>query len=100
MANQIVPSPASLARGKGLFGEYCGMCHGPHGKGDGAIAASLARPPADLANAERLKTLTDGEIFWRISTGDDIMPSFEQTLGLSAEDRWHLVNYVRNLGRK
>lgn len=99
MANPIRSTPTALEKGQELFGEYCAMCHGPKGRGDGAIAASLARPPADLADASRLSALSDGELFWRISTGDDVMPSFEQAMGLSAEDRWRLVNYVRQLGR-
>jgi hypothetical protein len=69
------------------------------GRGDGAIAESIARPPADLSNGARLGSLTDGELFWRISTGDDVMPSFEQAMGLSSEDRWRLVIYVRHLSR-
>jgi mono/diheme cytochrome c family protein len=99
MANPITATPASLEMGRELYGEYCAMCHGPKGRGDGAIAASLARPPADLSNGARLGSLTDGELFWRISTGDDVMPSFEQSMGLSSEDRWRLVIYVRHLSR-
>jgi mono/diheme cytochrome c family protein len=99
MSNPVTVTPASLARGQELFGEYCTMCHGPKGRGDGSIAASLARRPADLSNASRLNALSDGELFWRISTGDDVMPSFEQTFGLPAEDRWHLINYLRRLSR-
>ncbi len=31
-----------------LYKQYCESCHGSTGKGDGPVAASLQRPPADL----------------------------------------------------
>jgi mono/diheme cytochrome c family protein len=34
--------------GAELYARYCTSCHGPDGKGDGPLAASLKRPPADL----------------------------------------------------
>ena len=38
------PHPTGVA----LCRRYCESCHGPAGKGDGPVAASLQRPPADL----------------------------------------------------
>jgi mono/diheme cytochrome c family protein len=34
--------------GKDLFREYCAVCHGTTGKGDGPAAAGLKVPPTDL----------------------------------------------------
>jgi mono/diheme cytochrome c family protein len=34
--------------GSDLYAQYCGACHGSGGKGDGPLAATLRRPPADL----------------------------------------------------
>ncbi len=40
--------------GRDTFLRHCASCHGPEGKGDGPLAASLTRPPADLTRiAER-----------------------------------------------
>lgn len=39
---------ASHPTGVALYHQYCESCHGPTGKGDGPVAASLQRPPADL----------------------------------------------------
>jgi len=36
------------ARGRQLFGAYCADCHGPQARGDGPLAASLPKRPADL----------------------------------------------------
>jgi mono/diheme cytochrome c family protein len=38
-----------LRRGSALFQSYgCVLCHGPQGRGDGRIAATLRTPPRDL----------------------------------------------------
>jgi mono/diheme cytochrome c family protein len=47
--NQIkktqVKHPVSGAQ---MFKEYCAVCHGPGGKGDGTVATALKVPPPDL----------------------------------------------------
>jgi mono/diheme cytochrome c family protein len=96
--NPIPSTEASLGEGRRLFGDLCVMCHGPAGRGDGGIAASLPRPPANLSDSRCLARRSDGELFWWISNGNDVMPAFE-SLGVSDEDRWRLVNVVRQLGR-
>ena len=52
----------------------------------------------DLTNPELQKARTDG--YWQsyLSVGGAIMPSYSESL--SAEERWHVVNYVRTLASK
>jgi mono/diheme cytochrome c family protein len=38
----------SAASGQEMFVNYCAVCHGKDGKGDGPAASSLKTPPADL----------------------------------------------------
>jgi mono/diheme cytochrome c family protein len=38
---------ADLA-GRDAFLRYCASCHGSEGRGDGPLAATLSKPPADL----------------------------------------------------
>jgi len=38
----------AVARGRELYLEYCGSCHGLTGEGDGPVAHSLTTPPANL----------------------------------------------------
>jgi mono/diheme cytochrome c family protein len=46
---EAVPALAGSAeRGKALFGEYCAVCHGPDGRGDGPLAPKLNDPRANL----------------------------------------------------
>ena len=72
----------------------CVTCHGAGGKGDGAAAAALPPPkPADWTSA-KVQSETDGELFWKISTGRGAMPPWKH---LPEKDRWELVNYLRTL---
>src|ERR1044071_2252737 len=68
------PTPAtaeSIERGKTLYMEQskgnCVFCHGENGAGNEANLKNLRRKPADLTNKERMTSMTDGEIFWKIT---------------------------------
>jgi len=99
LKNAVALSAAAAERGGKLFRQYCADCHGAKGDGKGPMANSLKRKPADLTSGST-KGLADGEIFWRVSKGDDIMPNFEKTFPLSENERWELVHFVRSLGKK
>jgi copper transport protein len=93
--NPILMTPQSVATGQEIYMEYCAVCHGPGGEGDGEGAAELSRPPADLTGPH-VEIHTDGDIYWWIMDGiDPAMPGFEDQL--SDEEAWHLVNYIRSL---
>lgn len=85
---------ASIAQGKALFATHCAACHGARGAGDGPVAATLPRPPADL-RAHHVALHTAGDIFWWITHGLPPMPAFGDRLG--PDERWHLVNFLRAL---
>jgi len=44
----IGPRADHMMNGQQLYREYCAVCHGRAGKGDGPAAAALKMPPADL----------------------------------------------------
>lgn len=99
--NPVPASPLALARGRTLYQKHCASCHGEKGKGDGHAARYAARPPRDLTDPDFQATFTDGEAFWKISTGrreegDVIMPSFSTKVP-AQDDRWRLVLFVRTL---
>ena len=98
--NPVAPTLASLERGRDLYDRTCTTCHGSEGKGDGPVAGppfgtgpfGLVLPiggPSSLA-----RVLTDGHIYATISLGRGRMPNYSR---MSPEDRWNVVNYVREL---
>src|SRR5207302_852577 len=74
----------------------CVTCHGAKGKGDGAAAVALNPKPADWTS-KAVQDDTDGELFWKISTGRGAMPAWRH---LPEKDRWALVGYIRSLAAK
>jgi|GEM_PF-553129 len=87
--------PDAIAGGKQVFATICFLCHGDHGKGDGMQAPTLPRPPADLTS-RRVQKQTDGELFWKITNGNDVMLSFST---YTKEERWQLVTFIRQLAK-
>jgi len=94
--NPLPATAATVAQGKKVADVNCVSCHGAKGKGDGVAAAALNPKPADWTS-KRVQDETEGEIFWKISTGRGAMPSWKF---LPENDRWALVRYIRSLGGK
>jgi mono/diheme cytochrome c family protein len=58
--------------GKAMFHEYCAVCHGDEGKGNGPAADALKKAPADLTQVARKNGGAFPEIkVQRIITGED-----------------------------
>ena len=101
--NPVGATAESIAKGKELYLDRnkgnCIFCHGEIGSGNEANLAQLRRKPADISNKVRMSSMTDGEVFWKISKGiTGIMPPGERRM--SEEERWHVVNYVRTLAKE
>ena len=56
----------------------------------------LTEAPADWTSGT-VQADTDGELFWKISTGRGAMPPWKQ---LSENDRWAVVRSIRTLAGK
>ncbi|HYL62849.1 MAG TPA: cytochrome c [Candidatus Methylomirabilis sp.] len=93
MKNPLQSSPAALDAAHAIYRDKCVNCHGQSGKGDGPDAASYYPSPTDFADRRQMATLTDGEIFYRITHGRRPMPSFRRKL--TDEQRWQLVLLIR-----
>ncbi len=92
------PFPATdamaLVRGQTVYGNYCQVCHGPAGKGDGPVAQrGFPAPPSLLA--DKALGLADGQIFHILTYGQVNMPSYAPQI--TREDRWKAMLYVREL---
>ena len=103
LKNSVAVNAKTLSEAKEIFSGKgtCLSCHGEKGKGDGEIASSMNPPPRDFTYTPWQKIRTDGEIFWAITNGtaggESGMPPFGDML--SDEERWLLVNYIRELGK-
>ena len=45
--------PTQAMAGKDLYREYCAVCHGTSGKGDGPAASALKSPPSDVTQISK-----------------------------------------------
>ncbi len=100
--NPIPSDASSLARGRALYMANCATCHGDSGRT--AFPASVSQVPRSFRGADltgdHMEAHSDGDLFWWISKGirGTAMPGFEDSL--KPEERWHLVNDIRNLRRQ
>jgi mono/diheme cytochrome c family protein len=85
---------ARQERGSFVFANFCQVCHGPIGQGDGPITQAGFPPPAPLL-AERAVQMRDGQMFHVLTFGQQNMPPFAAQL--SRQDRWSVILYVRKL---
>jgi len=94
--NPLPADAQTIEQGKKVAQINCVTCHGAKGKGDGAAAVALNPKPADWTS-KAVQDDTDGELFWKITTGRGAMPAWRH---LPEKDRWALVRYVRTLAAK
>lgn len=95
--NPVSPDKASLENGERLFKNFCAVCHGPEGKGDGPVIKKGFYPVnlTALLTQER----TDGFLYAYIRFGGKVMmPSYRESI--SEHNAWDIVNYVRKLQGK
>ena len=87
----------ATAAGKTLYDQLCSICHGNKGKGDGLAGMTLKPRPANFRSMP-VQAQTDGAIYWKITQGRPPMASYKEAL--TEQQRWQLVNYIRQLGGK
>jgi len=94
--NPIKATKASIQRGKEIYEKKCALCHGIKGDGKGTASAGLNPKPTNFKDSHGEK-MTDGEHFWKITTGRGGMPSFARDL--TEEERWYVVNYINTFSK-
>jgi len=91
--NPLSSDPKSIELGRSVAKTNCVPCHGETFKGNGPAAIALNPKPADWTSP-RVQDQSDGELFWRISTGRGAMPSWKQ---LPERERWAVLRFIKTL---
>jgi mono/diheme cytochrome c family protein len=81
-------------RGAFVFSNFCAVCHGAGGAGNGPVAQRGYPPPPSLLAEHALK-MKDGQMFHALTYGQNNMPSYASQL--SREDRWNVILYLRTM---
>ena len=98
LKNPFTDKISSANEGKIIFIQNCASCHGKEGFGDGPAGKSLIPKPDNLTSNE-INKRSDGEVFLNISDGaTGVMIPWKFVL--SENQRWHLVDYIRELRKK
>ncbi len=100
MTNPTDPtSAASLERGEELYNRFCIVCHGSDGVGANAnIADKHPMLPLYNLSGAQVAGYSDAYIYAMIRVGRGVMPEYGSRI--THFDRWHIVNYVRQLQRQ
>jgi mono/diheme cytochrome c family protein len=98
--NPLELTDENKAEGKRLYEINCKVCHGEKGEGNGQIVELpdggdgpyTSRPPA---YSSRLPQITDGNMFYSISYGRNMMGGYG--FQLSVKERWQVIQYIKSL---
>lgn len=86
--------PADIdAKGDTLYTNFCAMCHGYTGAGNGLVGVKIGAP--SLLSA-RARGYTDGYLYGMVRYGRGVMGQYGDKIP-DPIDRWAVVNHVRKL---
>jgi len=82
----------AVSQGAASYAKDCSGCHGADARGDGPLAATLPKKPANLA--EHALHHPEGNLFWWIAHGiaGTPMPAFSSRIG--DDGIWQIVQYL------
>jgi mono/diheme cytochrome c family protein len=96
----VNPLPALVAgdmqEAERIYLINCGICHGAKLDGNGPLYASgkyLAKP-ATLVGDARYESMPDGQMFYSITYGKNLMGPYGSQL--TRKERWMIIHYIRS----
>lgn len=93
--NPLPATAENIADGNRLYNINCTPCHGDKGLGDGTIVKDGKYPPPPSYDSDRIKTTPDGQMFYSIRYGKNLMGAYGTVL--SPEQIWKVVHYIRTV---
>jgi mono/diheme cytochrome c family protein len=94
-----IPLPVTrelMERGQQRFNITCAMCHGAAAMGNGIVKQHGLATVVSLQD-DRLRKMSDGEIFNTITNGKNTMMAYGPNIVVA--DRWAIIAYLRALQR-
>jgi Cytochrome c, mono- and diheme variants len=85
-----------MERGQQRFNITCAMCHGAAAEGNG-ITKQYGLATVVSLQDERIRKMSDGEIFNTITNGKNTMMAYGPNVIIA--DRWAIIAYLRALQR-
>lgn len=92
----IPVTPPFMQRGAERFNINCAVCHGMNGSGNGITKQYGLATVVSIID-ERIRNMSDGEIFNTITHGKNTMMSYGGNI--TVNDRWAIIAYLRALQR-
>jgi cytochrome c5 len=89
-------TPQLMERGQQRFNITCAMCHGAAAAGNG-ITKQYGLATVVTLQDERIRKMSDGEIFNTITNGKNTMMAYGPNIIVA--DRWAIIAYLRALHR-
>ena len=84
----------AVARGAIVYSNFCAVCHGGAGHGDGPVTRKGVPPPPSLLLEHALE-MAAGQMYHVITTGQANMASYASQI--ERADRWRAILHVRRL---
>ena len=93
LKNPLSRTVSVLERGQLQYNNFCAVCHGYTGLGDGPVTPRFDNIPSVVA--PKIVNWKDGELFHIITVGRARM--YPYAAQINVEDRWSIIHYVRLL---
>jgi mono/diheme cytochrome c family protein len=91
-------SAVDLKEAERLYLINCGICHGTKLDGNGPLWKDGDGPfpskPATLVGDARYENMPEGQMFYSLSYGKNLMGSYASQL--DAKQRWMVISYIKN----
>ncbi len=90
--------------GKRIFADYCAVCHGREGKGDGPLAAMFGPKPFDFTDKTGMGAKRNQDLYFAIFGGGEAIgkSTFMPTWGglLKEQEIWDVITYLRTIPQR
>lgn len=94
-------SAKALYVGMKMYETNCAVCHGLKGEGGesahSVVSAAMALKPPALVS-DKVRAMSDGQVYHIITMGQGVMGPYASHV--PQNQRWQLVNYIRQLQKK